>query len=119
MWLTIFGAGPMILAITKMIKHNDVDHLADLFSALGSDTRIRILRELAGHPLCVGALAMRLDLTQSAISQHLRILRNAGLVESDKRGSYVHYRLTPDARELCFAALKEILPPQTSPEDQA
>lgn len=92
-----------------MMKRDDVDNLAGLFSALGSDTRIRILRELAEHPLCVGALAMRLDLTQSAISQHLTVLRNAGLVESDRQGSFVHYSLCEDAHERCGAALDEIL----------
>lgn len=92
-----------------MMEKDDVDNLANLFSALGSDTRVRILRELSEHPLCVGALAMRLDLTQSAISQHLTVLRNAGLVASDKRGSYVHYSLTADARERCQRALSRIL----------
>ncbi len=92
-----------------MLKPDDADNLAQLFSALGSDTRVRILRELAEDVLCVGALAMRLDLTQSAISQHLTVLRNAGLVESDKRGSYVHYRLAEDAHDRCRAALDDIL----------
>ena len=91
------------------MKSDDADNLARLFSALGSDTRVRILRELAQDVLCVGALAMRLDLTQSAISQHLTVLRNAGLVESDKRGSYVHYRLTEDAHDRCREALDDIL----------
>jgi DNA-binding transcriptional ArsR family regulator len=92
-----------------MLKRDDADRLAELFSALGSDTRVRILHELGERALCVGALAMRLDMTQSAISQHLTILRNAGLVESDKRGSFVHYSLTEDARERCEAALDDIL----------
>ncbi len=99
-----------------MMKRNDVDSLANLFGALGSDTRIRILRELAEDVLCVGALAMRLDLTQSAISQHLTVLRNAGLVQSDKRGSYVHYSLTEDARERCRAGLNAVL--NDAPEEE-
>jgi ArsR family transcriptional regulator, arsenate/arsenite/antimonite-responsive transcriptional repressor len=86
-----------------------MDKLAELFSALGSETRIRLLQELAQRPLCVGMLAMRLGITQSAVSQHLTVLRNAGLVESDKRGSYVHYSLTEDAPERCRAALAQVL----------
>lgn len=93
-----------------MMNNNDMGDSADLFSALGSDTRVRMLQELRGRPLCVGALAMRLELTQSAISQHLRILRNAGLVESDKRGSYVHYSLAGDVRARCRRALDDVLP---------
>jgi len=58
---------------------------------------------------------MRLNMTQSAISQHLTVLRNAGLVKSDKRGSHVHYRLAGSAREHCQAALGDLLR-GTSPE---
>jgi ArsR family transcriptional regulator, arsenate/arsenite/antimonite-responsive transcriptional repressor len=92
-----------------MLERENVEDLARLFGALGSDTRIRMLQELGKNPLCVGALAMRLEMTQSAISQHLTVLRHAGLVASDKQGSYVHYRLTEDARERCRAALDGIL----------
>lgn len=92
-----------------MLERENIEELARLFGALGSDTRIRILQELGDKPLCVGALAMRLEMTQSAISQHLTVLRHAGLVESDKRGSFVHYSLTEDAAERCNAALKAIM----------
>jgi len=98
-----------------MLKGQDVENAAELFGALASDTRIRILQELGEQALCVGMLALRLELTQSAISQHLQVLRNAGLVESDKRGSYVHYSLTEDAAQRCQAALGDILP---EPRDQ-
>jgi len=93
-----------------MSERPEVEKLAELFSALGSDTRLGILRELGEQALCVGALAMRLGVTQSAISQHLTVLRNAGLVQSDKQGSFVHYSLTEDARERCRAALDSIIP---------
>ena len=95
-----------------------MEKLAELFSALGSDTRIKLLQELAERPLCVGMLAMRLGITQSAVSQHLTVLRNAGLVQSDKRGSYVHYSLTADAHERCRAAINLVMPPQTTKEDE-
>ncbi|MFO7947901.1 MAG: metalloregulator ArsR/SmtB family transcription factor [Armatimonadota bacterium] len=99
-----------------MIKPDDVENLAELFGALGSETRINILRELQERALCVGALAMLLDMTQSAISQHLKVLRNAGLVESDKRGSYVHYSLAENARDRCRKALVDILPESQNEE---
>ncbi len=95
----------------------DVQEAAELFSALGSETRLRILQELQERALCVGALAMRLDMTQSAISQHLTVLRNVGLVRPDKQGSFVHYSLTEDARERCRAALDGILPQRDRKED--
>ena len=51
---------------------------------------------LHGRALCVGALAARLAITQGAVSQHLRIMRDAGLVLDEKRGYYVHYRLNEE-----------------------
>ncbi|MFH1730915.1 MAG: metalloregulator ArsR/SmtB family transcription factor [Planctomycetota bacterium] len=73
------------------------EKLARIFKALASDTRVRIVQLLAGRALCVGALSARLDVTQGAVSQHLRILREAGLVVAQKRGYYVHYRLNEKA----------------------
>jgi DNA-binding transcriptional ArsR family regulator len=70
---------------------------AELFGALASEPRLRILELLRGRALCVGALAARLDLSPSAVSQHLRILRNVGLVAADKRGQFVHYVLDQKA----------------------
>ena len=58
------------------------------------ESRLKIIRLLSAKPLCVNALACRLELTQSAVSQHLRVLRNVKLVEGEKRGYFVHYRLT-------------------------
>lgn len=57
------------------------------------EARLRIIQLLRSRELCVGALSARLGVTQGAVSQHLRILRDAGLVVPEKRGYYVHYRL--------------------------
>ncbi len=100
-----------------MLENREVEELAELFGALGSDTRIRILQELGEKALCVGALAMRLEMTQSAISQHLQILRRAGLVEADKQGSFVHYSLTENARGRYREALDRILQGRSKEED--
>jgi len=67
--------------------------LVKLFKALADPTRVQILLHLADGNVCVGALAQRLGVTHSAVSQHLRILREAGLVDGDKRGYWVHYSL--------------------------
>ena len=76
-----------------MHSTNDRDELVRLLKALAADTRLRIIEALRGRCLCVNALAARLDLTHSAVSQHLRILKEAGLVRSEKRGYWVHYSL--------------------------
>ena len=67
--------------------------VARALKVLSVESRVRILQLLKGRALCVGALAARLDVTQGAVSQHLRIMRDAGLVIDEKRGYFVHYRL--------------------------
>ena len=72
---------------------DETQKLARLLKVLSVDTRVQIVQLLKGRALCVNALAARLNVTQGAVSQHLRILRDAGLVIDEKRGFYVHYRL--------------------------
>lgn len=94
----------------KPLQDDERDILRVL-QALGSESRLRIVRLLAGSgSLCVGALACRLDVTQSAVSQHLRILEEAGLVLSERRGMKVHYSLVrpvlEDSMERLTASLR-------------
>lgn len=72
------------------------EELTDICRILSVETRVQIIRLLNDNALCVGALSARLDVTQGAVSQHLRILREAGLVVAEKRGCFVHYRLNPE-----------------------
>ncbi len=74
----------------------DARRLARIFKALSVETRVRILQLLKDRPLCVGALAARLSVSSGAVSQHLRILRDADLVVPDKRGYFVHYHLNEE-----------------------
>jgi DNA-binding transcriptional ArsR family regulator len=89
----------------------DANSTAEVFRALSSDARVRILQMLKEHPFCVGALAARLDITSAAVSQHLRILRDAGLVTPDKHGYYVHYRLDPRTLERWRQIADDLLGP--------
>jgi len=75
---------------------SDPGELARVFKALSVDTRIRIVQLLRGGALCVNALASRLNVSPAAVSQHLRVMRDAGLVVPDKRGYFVHYRLNEE-----------------------
>ena len=68
----------IVLADTKMLS--EPKKLARLLKVLSVGTRVHILQLLKGRALCVGALSARLDVTQGAVSQHLRVMRNAGLV---------------------------------------
>jgi DNA-binding transcriptional ArsR family regulator len=69
------------------------ESLAGMFKILSVDTRLRILNLLMERPMCVNALACSLKMTAAAVSQHLRILREAELVTPERRGYFIHYRL--------------------------
>jgi len=64
-----------------------------IFEALSSTVRRKILAYLAHAELTAGEIAARFEISKPAVSQHLSILESAGLVESEKRGQFVHYRL--------------------------
>jgi ArsR family transcriptional regulator len=72
--------------------------LADRFRALADPTRVAIVNRLSGaSELCVCDLTAAFDLSQPTISHHLKILREAGIVESARRGTWAYYRLVPEA----------------------
>jgi DNA-binding transcriptional ArsR family regulator len=82
-----------------------LEDIARLFRALAADRRLELMRLLSHRRLCVGALANVLGVSAGAVSQHLRVLKEAGLVEPDRRGYFIHYQLTPGAAERCRAAM--------------
>ncbi len=71
----------------------DSEKQARIFKVLSVGTRVRMIELLKRRSLCVNALARALDITPAAVSQHLRVLRDAGIVVGDKRGYFVHYRI--------------------------
>jgi ArsR family transcriptional regulator, arsenate/arsenite/antimonite-responsive transcriptional repressor len=82
------------------------DQLAARFKALADPTRVAIVNCLsAADEVCVCNLTDTFDLSQPTISHHLKILREAGLVESTRRGTWAYYRLVPEA----IAALRGAL----------
>lgn len=93
------------------MKEN-LDTLADLFKALADPTRLGLVKLLLNQTLvfcggdcdgqtflCVGALANKLGVSQSAVSQHLRILRQTGLVKGERRGTFMHYSINSEGIE--------------------
>jgi ArsR family transcriptional regulator len=74
--------------------------LAVKLKALSDPVRLRLLSVVASHAggeACVCDLSVGIDLTQPTISHHLKILRTAGLLDSERRGSWVYYRVVTDA----------------------
>jgi DNA-binding transcriptional ArsR family regulator len=68
-----------------------------IFEALASVPRRKILAYLAHAELNAGDIASRFEMSKPAVSQHLAVLENAGLIVSEKRGQFVFYRLVPDS----------------------
>jgi DNA-binding transcriptional ArsR family regulator len=93
-----------------------------IFKALSDPTRLKLITLLGSYPphdcsnecnghsfLCVNALARHLGVSQSAVSQHLRVLRQAGIVDGTRRGAFMHYSLDPEGLQAYKAILKETL----------
>ena len=91
---------------TEPLSESERDELAARFKALADPTRVAIVNSLsAADEVCVCNLTATFDLSQPTISHHLKILRQAGLVESTRRGTWAYYRLVPEA----IAALRGAL----------
>ncbi len=84
------------LHMTTVSTVDAYDEAGELFRALASPVRIALVTELADGERCVHELVERLDLPQPLISQHLRVLRGADLVEGVRRGREVAYQLTDE-----------------------
>ncbi len=91
---------------------DDLEPEAGLFRALADPARLAILATLARteHEVCVCDFTGGLDVNQSTVSHHLRILKEAGLVMSVRRGTWGYYSLALDARTRLAAAAATILP---------
>ncbi len=70
--------------------------MSDVFKALASEPRRRILNHLSGGPMTVGEIAQHFDMELPSISKHLSVLREAGLVRQQKRGQNVLYFIAAD-----------------------
>ena len=82
---------------------------AELFKVLSVETRMRILELLKEEgPLGVTRLAEILGVTPAAVSQHLRVLRGAGLVQAERQGYRIPYSIDEDAMEHCRAMLDHV-----------
>ena len=84
--------------------------VAELFSALSDTSRVRIIAALAGYEMNVGALASAVGISESAVSHHMRHLRQMRLVRTRKEGRYVFYALDDDhINDLFRCGLEHVL----------
>ena len=82
---------------------------AEMFKILGVENRIRIIELLKEKgPLGVNELSETLEITPSAVSQHLKILRHAGFVRNERKGYWVPYKVNEEALEQCQELLSKV-----------
>ncbi len=91
--------------------NNSINDTANIFKALGDPNRLKIIKLLlmTGNNICVGMIAHKLNISQPAISQHLKILKNAGLVEAKRMGFHIHYNVKKDALDNYGINITELL----------
>lgn len=93
--------------LDEPLATDEAAQLADWFGVLADSTRLRLLSLIAaaGEACAACDLVEPLGVSQPTVSHHLKVLREAGLVESEKRGRWVYYRPVPDRLEVLGRAL--------------
>src|SRR4030066_529322 len=97
-----------MLTVNKKTKEQ-----AQLFAALADPTRLKLLQILCHQSppgcRCVNNLSQLMGITQPAVSQHLRVLKNVGLVTGERRGFRMHYMIDPEGLKRCQGILSTTL----------
>jgi ArsR family transcriptional regulator len=100
------------------LSAEEATELATAFKAVGDPTRLRLLSLIAAHEggeACVCELTDAFEVSGPTISHHLKVLREAGLITGDRRGTWVYYRVVPEM----LATLSQVLVPADSAVDMA
>ena len=92
-----------------MLSTEHVDHMTEIFQALGNPTRVKILHSLFTEELCVCDLAQVLGMSSSAVSHQLRVLRSKRLVKFRKEGKMAYYSIDDEhVRRLFILGLEHV-----------
>ncbi|WSQ06820.1 metalloregulator ArsR/SmtB family transcription factor [Streptomyces sp. NBC_01231] len=108
--------------LTAPLDEETATGLARVFKALGDPVRLRLLSMIAsrdGGEICVCDLTPAFDLSQPTISHHLKLLKQAGLIDSERRGTWVYYRLLPATTDRLAAVLTRPGTPAAEPAGTA
>ena len=92
---------------------------SDGLHAIAHELRLSVLCRLTGGPMCVAELMKETGASQSNLSQHLALMRMAGIVEKEKRGQHVYYRITNPAFADLVLALRHIYPGTCSSAEES
>lgn len=92
-------------------RTTSLDPEVRLLAALADPTRLAIVRQLASEvETCACDFTATVDVGQPTVSHHLRVLREAGIVTSDRRGQWIFYRLSPDTADRLGAIARGLVP---------
>ncbi len=100
--LPVVAAGCETPLVREPLTEGDATALAHVFKALSDPVRLRLfslIASYAGGEACVCDLTPAFDVTQPTISHHLKVLRDVGLIESERRATWIYYRVRPEALE--------------------
>jgi ArsR family transcriptional regulator len=108
--LPVLGQDPSCCSdlTSAPLTQDQAADLAGVFKALGDPVRLRLLSMIAswgGDEVCVCELTPAFELSQPTISHHLKLLRLAGLIDCERRGTWVYYWLVPDTLDTIAAVL--------------
>jgi ArsR family transcriptional regulator len=87
----------------NMLKEDDLEKISRIFKAISDPTRIKILYALKAHELCVCDISVILNMTQSAISHQLKVLKDEDLVRTRKDGKTRFYKLADEHVHTLFS----------------
>ncbi len=90
-----------------VLDEAEAARIAPMFKALGDPVRLRLAALIAGRPeVCVCDLTPHFTQSGPTISHHLKVLREAGLIDCERRGTWVYYRIEPDVLQALSAILR-------------
>ncbi len=98
----VAGAACCAPLVCEPLSESEAAELAPLFKAIADPVRLRLLSLIACHEggeACVCDLTVAFDLTPPTISHHLKVLKQAGLIDSERRGTWVYYWINPSMLE--------------------
>ena len=101
----------LLLPPGRGLSSDETGAVTPLLKALADPVRLRLLSEVAAHPggeACVCEIASIFNLTQPTISHHLKVLRQAGLVTSERRATWVYYRVNTEALQQLSGLLGDL-----------
>ena len=80
-----------------------------IIKALSVNSRLKIVKLISNRKICVNEIARKLGITQSAVSQHLKILKECNIVNPDRYGSIIHYQVNKKTIEDFIVAFNELI----------